>query len=200
MSEFKFPCPQCRQHIQCDTAYAGAQIHCPECKQAIIVPPGEPATGAPPKGTIQIKISTLRAAGLIAMGILLLAGAIGLAAHIFAGPKKVTFRAYVDGTDVVKISGNRLWMEHLDFELPVRIRVNGQKWNPGWDSNTSTTYKLRRAFRPGNPESIRLTKQLGRGEVSLVQKPAPDNDETLAIKVDDGAYGGADWYEFTVSW
>ncbi len=38
MTEFKFFCPQCGQHIQCDTSYAGQQINCPICQQSIIVP------------------------------------------------------------------------------------------------------------------------------------------------------------------
>ena len=38
MPEFKFPCPQCGQQIQCDTGYAGTQINCPACQQPIVVP------------------------------------------------------------------------------------------------------------------------------------------------------------------
>jgi hypothetical protein len=38
MTEFKFSCPGCGQHIACDVGYAGAQINCPTCKQAIVVP------------------------------------------------------------------------------------------------------------------------------------------------------------------
>jgi hypothetical protein len=57
MAEFKFSCPLCNQHIQCDTGYAGMQINCPSCNQAIIVPhsaaappasAGRPAYEAPP--------------------------------------------------------------------------------------------------------------------------------------------------------
>jgi len=49
MAEFKFSCPQCSQHIQCDTGYAGQQINCPTCQQAIIVPQApESATPPPP--------------------------------------------------------------------------------------------------------------------------------------------------------
>jgi hypothetical protein len=47
MPEFKFSCPQCGQHIQCDTAYAGAQINCPGCQQSITVPQ-PPGVSAPP--------------------------------------------------------------------------------------------------------------------------------------------------------
>jgi general secretion pathway protein G len=45
MADFKFSCPQCGQHIACDTGYAGMQINCPSCQQAILVPQ---MAGAPP--------------------------------------------------------------------------------------------------------------------------------------------------------
>jgi outer membrane lipoprotein-sorting protein len=55
MAEFKFSCPQCNQHIQCDTGYAGMQINCPSCQKAIVVPQApqltataRPAYEAPP--------------------------------------------------------------------------------------------------------------------------------------------------------
>lgn len=74
MSEFKFNCPQCKQHIQCDASYAGSQINCPACRQAIIVPPLPPMVAAPGERTIQIKVSTLRKASLIGLCVLLVAG------------------------------------------------------------------------------------------------------------------------------
>ena len=199
MSEFNFPCPQCRQPIQ----YPGAQIICPSCGQTVTAPrAASGAGGATADGAVQIKISTLRAAALIGAGVVLAAALVWLPIHLFAGPKTMTFRAFVDGTDLIKMSGNRLWIEHLDSQLPVKMKVNGEKWNPTWDGDMSrsTTYKLRRAFSPATPETIKLVKHLGRGEVSIAEKPAPDNNGTLAIKLDDGPYGGADWYEFTVSW
>src|SRR5258708_3360387 len=48
MAEFKFSCPQCSQHIQCDTGYAGAQINCPTCNQSIVVPQPPRSAAAPP--------------------------------------------------------------------------------------------------------------------------------------------------------
>jgi hypothetical protein len=48
MAEFKFSCPHCSQHIQCDTGYAGTQINCPACKQAIVVPQAPPSAAASP--------------------------------------------------------------------------------------------------------------------------------------------------------
>ena len=49
MAEFKFPCPQCAQHIECDTGYAGMKINCPACQQSILVPP-PPRIAAAPAG------------------------------------------------------------------------------------------------------------------------------------------------------
>jgi outer membrane lipoprotein-sorting protein len=48
MAEFKFSCPQCGQHIQCDTGYVGAQINCPSCQQSIVVPQAPHSAAAPP--------------------------------------------------------------------------------------------------------------------------------------------------------
>jgi len=47
MADFKFSCPQCGQHIQCDPGYAGAQINCPACQQPIVVPPAPRLAAAP---------------------------------------------------------------------------------------------------------------------------------------------------------
>lgn len=38
MSEFKFACPACGQHITCDSAKSGAQLACPTCFQKLVVP------------------------------------------------------------------------------------------------------------------------------------------------------------------
>lgn len=38
MSEFKYACPHCGQHIQCEAAQAGTTMECPTCFQKIIAP------------------------------------------------------------------------------------------------------------------------------------------------------------------
>ena len=38
MSEFKFSCPHCDQHIQCDSKFSGRQIQCPGCNHLIVIP------------------------------------------------------------------------------------------------------------------------------------------------------------------
>jgi len=44
MSEYRYACPVCGQHIKCDTSQSGAPMECPTCLQKII-PPEPPAEG-----------------------------------------------------------------------------------------------------------------------------------------------------------
>jgi hypothetical protein len=39
MSEFKFSCPHCQQHLQCDAQFSGREIQCPGCHHLIRIPP-----------------------------------------------------------------------------------------------------------------------------------------------------------------
>src|SRR5437868_4350101 len=39
MSDLKFSCPSCGQHIQCDESHSGENIPCPDCAHLIRVPP-----------------------------------------------------------------------------------------------------------------------------------------------------------------
>src|ERR1043166_7129891 len=47
MSEFKFACPVCGQHIECDSTKSGSPMECPTCFRKIVVP--QAPTGADPK-------------------------------------------------------------------------------------------------------------------------------------------------------
>ena len=46
MSEFKYACPVCGQHMKCDSSQSGTVMECPTCFQKIIVPQA-PAIGRP---------------------------------------------------------------------------------------------------------------------------------------------------------
>jgi serine/threonine protein kinase len=114
----------------------------------------------------------------------------------------LTVRAFIDGIDVIKVSGNKLWFEHEESALPGKnIFVNGKAWTPGWTNNVSTEFAgLNAVFRPIDAQKIQITKRVGRGTVSVAQFPSPANDETLAVRIDDEDFGGADWYEVVISW
>ncbi len=60
MSEIKFACPHCNQHIACDSAYADLSIDCPSCGKPMVVPR---LSGAEPKDSGMVVVaSTSRAA------------------------------------------------------------------------------------------------------------------------------------------
>jgi len=122
--------------------------------------------------------------------------------------RSLTIRAFIDGSDIIKVSGYRLWIEHDTGSLPGKaIYVNGQAWTPIWTTNLVSSKGVSSEFDGVNPafqtrlgQGIQLTKRNGRGVVSVEQFPSADNDETLAVRVDDEPFGGADWYEFVISW
>ena len=62
---------------------------------------------------------------------MVLIGIAGLAFFNGCGPRRaLTISADIDGSDVVKVSGNKLWIEHEDFQLPQRIILNDKVWVP----------------------------------------------------------------------
>jgi hypothetical protein len=159
-----------------------------------------PSAAPPGERVIQIKVSTLRKAAITALCLLLAVGIIAAPIYFFAGMRKMTFRAHVDGTDVVKLRGNSVWIDHQSWQLPDKLTVNGRKWSPQWNGNTSAPYKLGWGVDRRRAANIKLTKLAGRGIISIAEMPTPQNQETLSIQLDDSDYGGADWYEFVVSW
>jgi hypothetical protein len=51
MSDLKFSCPSCAQHIQCDESYAGERIPCPSCAALVRVPVDAPIVVKTPPPT-----------------------------------------------------------------------------------------------------------------------------------------------------
>jgi len=101
MSEFKFACPVCGQHITADSSTSGGQIECPTCYQKIVVPqaPASPdskfilsasqvgkprpvsAEAASPLG--QLRTSPPRSSILVIVALIVLLAAAGAALFVF---------------------------------------------------------------------------------------------------------------------
>jgi hypothetical protein len=57
MSEIKFSCPICAQHISCDAQWAGMQIKCPACEKEILIPvPASAPAAAPPPAARPLRV------------------------------------------------------------------------------------------------------------------------------------------------
>lgn len=99
MSEFKFACPVCGQHIECASDKGGTQMECPTCYRNIVVPQVR-SGGASPLLLRGTQVSTrppLRVAGaesadahvgrrmspLAAVALVLVLGAVGAGAYFF---------------------------------------------------------------------------------------------------------------------
>jgi hypothetical protein len=125
MAEFKFPCPQCRQNIQCDTGYVGSPINCPACRQFIVVPRA-PSVAPAGERMIQIKVSTLRRAvvGLclmLAVGIVLFAVAEFTKGTVLKGSARLntpqSFRPPVEITVVAKTDSTNLRLAYAADQI-----------------------------------------------------------------------------------
>ncbi len=87
----------------------------------------------------------------------------------------------VDGSDLIKIHGDRVWIEHLaanpiqnaHFELP----------NP----------------LPAANVNLQLRQMQGRGRVQIVEQPSPRNNYTATVRIDD-PQSGPDFYSFELTW
>jgi hypothetical protein len=57
MSEMKFSCPQCGQHISADEQWSGHQIQCPSCATTLAVPQAPPPPAPAPRLVPQPPVS-----------------------------------------------------------------------------------------------------------------------------------------------
>jgi len=116
--------------------------------------------------------------------------------------QSLTLRLFVDGSDTIKVNGNRLWIEHQTFQLPGKtIYVNDRAWTPEWNDKVSAAFEeLAPAFRPARGANVQLVKHSGRGLAAITEMPGAGNGGTLAIAIDDDSFTGADWYELVVTW
>jgi hypothetical protein len=94
MAEFKFACPHCKQHIQCDAGLVSTQINCPACHQVITVPPMTANAGAPAEKTIQIKISTLRRVTLVGLCALLVMAGAAVAVYVMGDSTRTIWKEW----------------------------------------------------------------------------------------------------------
>ena len=139
---------------------------------------------------------------------IILVGCSGI--QLWATPHgSVQIKAFIDGSDTIKIRGDELWYEHHKYDLPGKWQnrfdeptfINDMAWKPEWNGLISNRF---RDFSPALPkktiDEITLTKLQGRGNVDITARPNKENDYTLSIYIDDNQYGGAVWYEIKIEW
>lgn len=141
MAEFTFVCPKCKQNVRCDGSYAGSQINCPSCRQSILVPPAPPSVVSPGERVVQIKVSTLRRAGIVGLCVLLAAGILLTVFEltkptVLKGDARLTtpqsFRPPVEITVVAKTDSTNLRLAYAADQIifnwegnPSQLRIDG---------------------------------------------------------------------------
>ncbi|HEY5232076.1 MAG TPA: hypothetical protein VIK35_00890 [Verrucomicrobiae bacterium] len=158
MSEYKFSCPQCGQKIQCGTGYAGTQIYCPGCQQAIVVSPA-PASAVPPqaapssairRGTpvlaaaqppVRARSHTLRKILVIAAAVLVLAGLI--IAVCFKSSMQIISAVYGSGANFADVSRQVGDLVHQRSEFNAQPRYLKADPSPGWNKTLVIVYEVR---------------------------------------------------------
>jgi hypothetical protein len=125
MAEFKFSCPQCGQHIQCDISYVGMQIDCPICQKPIAVPQPPRAAAAIPKSQIWRKVFVIAASVVVLAG-LVIGGWYGYSKiRLYSERGRQTFNIdFGPGKDASKQVGSAVVGQDGDYWNGVAIGFN----------------------------------------------------------------------------
>jgi hypothetical protein len=129
-----------------------------------------------------------------------------LFANIASAEGGVRIRTLIDGADVIRIDGSRLWFQHRSYKKPGVVKdgveptiINGKEWLPHWQDAQSLPFTLPVALPTGVPVDLSIALKEGRGPVRIIEHPSPANGFQIAILIDDRE-SGADWYEFVLHW
>ncbi|HPO08005.1 MAG TPA: hypothetical protein PLZ55_05010, partial [bacterium] len=112
----------------------------------------------------------------------------------------LNFRVYIDGSDLVHVQRNRVWIEHLSYKKPTKIYVNQTTWTLSWLENSSRSYNELYPPLPGAGFFVYMTSPRDRGPVEMIQTPNAQNDYEAIVYLNDDDYAGTAWYEFTLAW
>ncbi|MBT8484782.1 MAG: tetratricopeptide repeat protein [Phycisphaerae bacterium] len=126
-----------------------------------------------------------------------------------SGRHVVTIRAWIDGTDLVKVRGDKVWFEHINHSLPGTwvgdsddsgnepTIIDGVEWIPQWDGRISDAFTADRELLPteGHHVHVMFVRASIRGKLVMVEQPSEDNDYTFTMMFDDDVLHGAAWYE-----
>ena len=112
--------------------------------------------------------------------------------------RRISIRGKFD-CDLIKIQNGKVWIEHVSFEKPTDLSINGVHWKPQWQGNNSGRFELKLPVDSFDNATVKVTKVQGRSELASVELPTPQNKQTLSIKVVDQPLG-VDTYEIHIRW
>lgn len=109
----------------------------------------------------------------------------------------------IDGSDVLKVSRDRIWFEHESADPPGKWQgrdeptfVDGREWTPAWQGKKCAPFEgLDLPFPLAEGKELFVETTRGRGAVYVQEQPCEANNHTASIYFDDRRPSGADWYE-----
>ncbi len=137
--------------------------------------------------------------------------------------------AYIDGRSQLVIQQGAIYWHHFDFAAPGRhfdapggnvpTYFNGDPWFPVWpgdppdhnpadpidnevrcgDCTTLDQYEQAPPLATDD-QIVALNAVDARGDMSIVQQPAPDNAYTLIVEFDDNSQSGPEWYTVVLAY
>lgn len=125
---------------------------------------------------------------------------------------KVSIRAFVDGSELIYIKGNRICIQHLSGTTyvgkQIPITINGvDEWTPTWNKALSEEHQFPKEAvalpTKGTWDSSNMKvdiKTTGFGQTEVVTYPNKNNDYIMAIKIDDTISDGPHWYFLDFDW
>ena len=144
---------------------------------------------------------------LLASAALAMTGCVSNSVDISAS--RLRIRSFVDGCDIVKVQGDKVWFEHQAYALPGQWMgfneptfVNGQRWQPTWTGSDSDKFTADAALpaREFTADTLKVVSNTGLGRATVAEYPSKANGYTLAITLDDRNAQGASWYEVGIDW
>lgn len=188
MSEVKFACPVCGQHITTDSGAVGAQVDCPSCFRKIVVPtssgqtkllvsasqvaaprplPGEAAL-TPPRKRRSPVVDTV----LSALGLLLIAAAAAGTAYWYQGRVKETMPAIRSAGSQV---GARVWTLDPEKGLFPEGNVAGSFGGKDFRCDRASLRGSILTFRHGKKRPSDMS-------ISIVLLQPPSASSTIKVK------------------
>ena len=117
-----------------------------------------------------------------------------------SGTRRISFKAKVDASDDIIIQNGKLRIEHVDWDRPLDISINGKKWKPMWTENQTDEFAgFSPALAPFNGAAVTVKQTKGRGETTIKEQPTEANGQKLVVRVHD-AGNGASEFEVRITW
>lgn len=112
--------------------------------------------------------------------------------------RRIMIRGKFDD-DIIKVRNGVLWIQHVAFDNPTDLSINGIHWKPTWQGSKSENFEFKTPICSFGDSKVKVRKLLGRSEIDSVEPPTAANKQTLSIKIVDKPVG-VDLYEISVTW